>query len=248
MEDLWKAERKITGFIRRKVKEAGAKGIVVGVSGGVDSAATIALCSKAIGKKRVLAIIMPESETITNKILTDARLIAGKFAGKTYKIDFSEILKAYGRIIPIFDKEKISKGNLKARIRMGILYYFANRLGYLVAGTGDRSEIMLGYFTKYGDGGADFLPIAGLWKTEVRELAVYLGIPKSIAYKPSSPGLWKGHSAVQELGLDYSELDPILKKLIAGKTAGIQKKLLKKLRRQMKSTEHKRRMPETPNL
>ena len=206
---------KICEFIREKVREAGAKGAVVGVSGGVDSACTIALCSRALGRSGVIALIMPDGEITPESEVADAREIATKHAGKTYEIDIAKILRAYTRAIPVFnERDKVALGNLRARIRKDILYYFANSMGLLVVGTGDKSEALLTYFTKHGDGGVDILPIGDLYKTEVRELARFLGVPPHITNKPSTPTLWRGHTLEEEfMGMSYEQIDPILRKL-----------------------------------
>ena len=141
--------------------------------------------------------------------------------------------------------------NLRSRIRMVVLYYFANLYDYLVAGTGDRSEDLIGYFTKYGDGGVDFLPISHLYKTQVRKLAEFLGVPKNIAYKPSSPQLYPGHRATDEIPLDYDRLDTVEKMLFDDKLdpvqvsakSGVEIEVVKEVLRRYDLTGHKRVYP-----
>jgi len=145
----------------------------------------------------------------------------------------------------------ISNGNLRARIRMTILYYYANLKNLLVCGTGDKSEILLGYFTKYGDGAADLLPIADLYKTQVRGLARKLDLPKSIVEKPSSPRLWPGQMAEKELGATYDEIDQILYLYVElGKKVdeiidqtGIESEKVRSIVERFRKSEHKRRLP-----
>lgn len=247
---------KICSFIKRKVEKSGADGVVVGVSGGLDSAVTAALCSRAIGKENVYALILPEKETIKESTLKDAREIAGMFAGRVVEVDFTDAYRALARAMPDFaEGANIPKGNLKARLRMCILYYYANKFGLLVAGTGDRSEIELGYFTKYGDGGCDFLPIGDLYKTEVRELAHFLGVPAHVADKKPSPGLWLGHTAEEELGLPYPVIDELLKSFASGEKLDdatarlrIKKEAAVKIMIMAQESDHKRALPEVCRL
>ena len=126
---------------------------------------------------------------------------------------------------------------------MSVLYYFANSLNYLVVGTGNRSEFQIGYFTKYGDGGCDILPLAGLLKREVRKLAKDLGIPNEIIVRPPSAGLWKGQTDEGEIGLEYDDLDRCLVAIKNGKTKGIEKKSLAKVKSMVRASDHKRKMP-----
>ncbi|VVC71900.1 putative NH(3)-dependent NAD(+) synthetase [uncultured archaeon] len=243
---------RICAFIRQKVEKAGADGIVVGVSGGVDSALVAALCAKAVGKENVYGLILPEKATTPQDAVSDAREVASLFCGKENVIDFTGVLKAFAEAMPDFaEGAMIPNGNLRARIRMCILYYYANKVGLLVAGTGDKSEISLGYFTKFGDGGCDFLPIADLYKTEVREMARFLEVPAQVAEKKSSPGLWVGHTAEGELGIGYEEIDALLKAVDAGEPLleaaerlGMKKELAQKLEKMNEASAHKRAMPD----
>lgn len=247
---------KICSFIKRKVEKSGADGVIVGVSGGLDSAVTVALCSRALGKENVYGLILPEKETIKEETLKDAREIAAMFAGRVEEIDFTDAYRTLAKEMPDFaDGAKIPNGNLKARLRMCVLYYYANKFGLLVSGTGDRSEIELGYFTKHGDGAADLLPIGDLYKGEVRALAHFLGVPAQVADKKPSPGLWLGHTAEEELGLPYQTVDELLKAFSAGEklddVAGrlkIKKEAALKIKRMMDESGHKRALPEVCRL
>jgi NAD+ synthase len=241
----------LQSFIRRKVREAGAMGVVVGLSGGVDSAVVATLCARALGKRRVTALIMPESETTGEKDLKDAVRLAKRLGVKYYIIDFSSVYKEFKMILPTFGEgARIPNGNLRARIRMCILYYFANSRNLLVAGTGDRSELKMGYFTRYGDGGVDFLPIGGLYKTEVRKLAEELGVPKEIVRKKPSPSLWEGQTAEGELGISYSKLDRILMRIgkendwAIARELGLKESTIRRVRERIKLMGFKCKMPE----
>jgi len=200
------AERLIIDFIREEVRD---RGVIFGLSGGLDSSTTAGLLVRALGKEKVLALIMPEEGSTPRLDLEDALKVVEIF-GLRYKIiEITGIVESFLRHVGRFG-DRVAEGNLKARIRMAILYYFANVEKRMVVGSGDRSELAIGYFTKYGDGGVDILPIGGLYKTQVRLLAKHLGIPEEIAKKESSPRLWPGHSIREELGMDYDEIDTIL--------------------------------------
>jgi len=200
------AEKEICDFIKREVKD---RNVVLGLSGGVDSSTVAALSVRALGKDRVLALIMPEAGSTLASDVEDAIELARTLGIRYEKIDITEtverVLKASGR-----RGDKLAEGNVKARMRMTILYYMANIEGRIVVGSGDRSELLIGYFTKYGDGGVDILPLGGLYKTQVRELAKHIGIPERIVRKKSSPRLWPAHRAEDELGMSYEDVDMIL--------------------------------------
>ncbi|ODS41872.1 MAG: NAD(+) synthase [Candidatus Altiarchaeales archaeon IMC4] len=220
---------KITGWIKKQVEESGAKGIVIGMSGGIDSSVAAALCKKACGN--TLGLILPCESGPED--LEDAKLVAGKFGVETQVIDLSEVFA--GAVKPLGESDKKTQGNLKARLRMCALYYAANQKNYLVAGSGNKSEISVGYFTKHGDGAADFLPLGGLLKTEVIELAKSLGVPEKIIKKPPSAGLWAGQTDEEEMGFTYAELDRFLS------TGEGKSDTVKKIKTMIKKNEHKKR-------
>ncbi len=243
----------ITDFIRTNVASASADGVVVGLSGGVDSTVAASIATKALGKEHVLGLIMPSSYTPREDI-DDALNVAKALGIKYIYINIDPIVNAYVSTIPSFDhRNRIAAGNLLPRIRMTLLYYYANLYNYLVLGTGDRSEILLGYYTKYGDGGVDLLPLGNMYKTQVRRVAELLGFER-IARKPSSPRLWAGHRAEEELGGTYEEIDPILFAIFdLGMSLDEVYKMFRRdlvdiIMRWHKRTEHKRRMPPVPDL
>ena len=210
--DFEKTLNEILQFIRRMAQEANASGVVLGLSGGVDSTLTAALCTRALGRENVLGILMPTSFT-PERDNVDALKVAEMLAIRTEKLNIDSVCDAFMKTLQIREEDaetRIPLANIRARVRMVIAYFYANANNYLVAGTGDRSETLIGFFTKYGDGGADFFPIRHLYKTQVRELAKYLGVPKRIADKPSSPQLYPGHELSDELPLDYDKLDLVL--------------------------------------
>ena len=208
MEEL---ANKLIAWIREQVSGAGLHGVVFGLSGGVDSAVTAVLCKRAFPED-CLAVVMPCRSDEAD--IEDAQTVAGKFQVPTRTITLDEVYESLLGVLPVseFDpaSRKLAEVNLKPRLRMLTLYYLANRLGYLVVGTSNRSEISVGYFTKYGDGGVDILPLGNLVKSQVRELASHLGIPNEIIEKPPSAGLWEGQTDENEMGLTYEELDHYL--------------------------------------
>ena len=241
----------IVAFIQSKVKEANAHGLVVGLSGGIDSAVVAALSVKALGARKVTGLYLFEKDARSSEDYEDAKILAKQLKIKTYDVSITPILNSFTKELrrSLNSLSRITLANLKARSRMIILYAFANERNLIVAGTGDRSEELLGYFTKYGDGAADILPIAHLYKTEVRALASYLRIPVKIITKPSSPNLWKGQLAVHELPADYDVLDPLLVKLFDEKKspsefAGKQNRMIiKEIKSSYLGSKHKRRTP-----
>jgi NAD+ synthase len=238
MEEL---ARKLTSWIREQVKAADAKGVVLGLSGGLDSSVVAVLCKRALPQNTLAVLIPCYSSEID---LSHAHLVAQKFDIATTVVALDPVFDSLKKALPSegFDAEteKLAQANLKPRLRMLTLYYLANRLGYLVVGSGNRSELEVGYFTKYGDGGVDILPLGNLLKSQVRELASYLGIPEEIITKPPSAGLWPGQTDEGELGISYEELD---RYLIGGKASQEVKQRIEELSR---CSAHKRRPPPSP--
>jgi len=242
------AIERIVKFIRSYFEESKAKTVVVGLSGGLDSSLTATLLVKALGSDNVVGVIMPY-RTTPREDVEDAVWLAEWLRIRYYNVDICDIRDAVVRALPIFrEDDVVANGNLLPRIRMLILYYFANVMRGIVAGTGDKSEIMIGYFTKWGDGAADFLPIADIYKTQARELARKLGVPERIAYKKSSPRLWEGHTAEGELGLTYEEIDVALFALVeygmsvddAVVATGLPRRVIESVRRRIVESLHKR--------
>jgi len=227
--DFEKTVNEITSFIRRVLNEANASGVVIGLSGGVDSSLTAALCVRALGAERVLGVLMPTSFTPKEDI-KDAYELAEMFKIKTIRVDIDGILESFLKSagIPKDDpKMKMPLANLRARIRMMILYFYANAYNMLVAGT------------------------AHLYKTQVRNLAKYLGIPERIAFKPSSPQLYPGHRLLDEVPIDYDKLDPVLVGLFkyelppeeVSRKTGVPLEIVKDIMSRYEKTMHKRELP-----
>jgi len=227
----------ITEWIREQVNTAGAKGAVLGLSGGIDSSVTAVLCKRAF-PETTLCLIMP---CLNDPIdVEHANLLAEKFEIETKTVDLSRAFETMLRELEAKD-EGIPAANLKPRLRMTMLYYFANKLNYLVVGAGNKSELMIGYSTKYGDGGVDILPIGDLLKRDVIELAKHLGIPAEIIKKVPSAGLWKGQTDEGEIGITYEELDRILSGIEGDKIENLDLNLIDKVKKMIEESEHKRK-------
>lgn len=249
-------ERKLTSFIRKKVQEAGAGGVVVGLSGGIDSSVVAALCAKALGPKKVMCISMPEAKVSDQRDVADAREIADKLGVEFRVVDIAPAVKAIHQNLADYKYEaQLPNANIWPRVRMVILYYHANLLNRLVAGGGNRSELRTGYFTKYGDGASDMLPLGSLYKTQVRQLAVHLGIPQQIIAKPPTAGLWKGQTDEDELGIEYEKLDRIFAGLDMGlkpdaiaTSAGVEIHQVNSFIGRERRSLHKLRAPDIPEF
>jgi NAD+ synthase len=192
-------------MIRYEYWGSGATGIVIGLSGGVDSAVAAGFCCRAVGAEKVLGLFMPSSVS-SREDEQDVADFCRTF-GMFHRIVSIEPMLAGFKSLPGFKESQYLNGNLMARIRMTVLYYQANADNRLVCGTSNRSEYMLGYCTKFGDNAADIQPIVHLYKTEIYEVAEEMGISESIIKKPPSAGLWEGQSDEGELGLTYAEID-----------------------------------------
>jgi NAD+ synthase len=254
--DWPEVDRRVCRFIKDYVERAKAKGVVLGLSGGIDSCTIAALSTRALGGHNVLGLLLFEKETRRTEDVRHAELVAKEFGFKTETVDITPTLEAFYCSTPIFDRtDKLNKGNVKARTRMIYVYYYANRLHLIVCGSSDKSETMMGYFTKWGDVAADISPIMDLYKTQVRKLAQYIGVPEEIVEKPSSPALWPGQLAENELGIKYEQLDLILFGLerfmrpeeIAAQLH-MEKHLIDEVKCRWVSAEHKRRMLLTAKL
>ena len=205
-QDYTKIQQDIETFLKNSVSQNKADGVIFGLSGGIDSVSVAYLTAKIFGKK-ALALVMPDSTISPSSETGDALKVVGEL-GLDYKlIDIDVIHKVYSNHL---EPDERALGNLRARIRSNIIYYYANLKNFLVLGTSDKSEYSIGYFTKFGDGSADLLPISKLYKTQLREFAKMLGVPSNIITKKSSPNLWKEHIAEDELGITYEEIDSIL--------------------------------------
>ena len=250
------AERRITEFISSYLESSGIKCGVVGLSGGVDSSVTASLTVKALGPENVIGLVMPGRPTPREDV-EDAMWLAKELSIAYRVVDVELIRDSFTKAVPDYDPDnRVASGNVLSRLRMVVLYYYANKYGCAVVGTGDKSEILIGYFTKYGDGGVDLLPIGDLYKTQVRAMAKHLGLPDRIAYKPSSPRLWEGQTAEGELGVRYEDVDLALYALIdlrlnveeATSATGLPEELVRTIWDRVIRSEHKRRTPPIPRV
>ena len=250
--NLEETKKNIVEFVQDKVSQANANGLVVGLSGGIDSTLSAFLACEAVGKENVFGVVMPSTTTPTEDKLHGTTI--AQLLGIEYKeIAIDSILNEFLSVTQI-EENKLAIGNLKARIRMSIGYYYANANNYLVCGTGNKSEILIGYFTKHGDGACDIEPIGDLYKTEVYQLAKYLDVPKEILDKPPRAGLWNNQTDEDEIGMTYELLDKILYLNIEKdlKNDEIAEKLdisindIDMIINRVKRNEHKNKVPESP--
>lgn len=198
----------LESFIAHQLAASGRKGVVLGLSGGVDSALVAKLCTDALGPQRVLALGLPEGKGGVD--LRDARSYAKALGIRFRVVDIAPLVAALDAGLASKRSDRVARGNLRARVRMIVCYYVANTETRLVMGTGNKSELLTGYFTRWGDGGVDFLPIGDLYKTQVRAMARHLGVPDRIVDKTPTAGLWPGQTDEGELGISYDELDRVL--------------------------------------
>ncbi len=242
-QDYSKITKDIEKFLEDQVSQSNTKGLIFGMSGGIDSAVIAYLCARV--EKKSLALLLPDSK-ITPKIDTEDALKMIEDLGIEYKLlDINMILSQYSKVL---EPNDLAVGNLRARIRANLLYYYANAKNYLVVGSSDKSEFLIGYFTKFGDGSADILPIVSLYKTQIRELAKFLGVPDNVIAKKSSPQLWTDHSAEEEIGATYEQIDLILYSLFekhmtvdeVAKTTEIQRDIIDKIQLRYQNSKHKR--------
>lgn len=237
-------------FIRHQISLAKADGVVIGLSGGIDSSTTVAICERALGCEKVFVLLMPE-KTSNPKDQEHGLQVANQFNIPYEIIDITEIIE---RVKDVSSKGNTLNlpvlGNIKARTRMLLLYTVANSKNYLVVGSSNKSELLTGYFTKFGDGGSDLLPLGDVFKTGIRQLAAHLNLPQEIIDKPPSAGLWPGQTDEDELGIQYTVLDKILWGLehwMAPEDIATQLELpletVSQVQNLIRTSEHKRRGP-----
>jgi len=197
---------RLVDWLKDRAQEAGSKGLAVGMSGGIDSSVAAVLCKRAFPDS-VLGLVIPCHSMAGD--MEHARLVADKFRIPTETVSIDAVYDALVSVLPKDGnpERKLAEANLKPRLRMAAIYFYANRLNYLVVGSSNSCELSIGYFTKYGDGGVDIMPLGNLVKSQVRDLAQHLGIPRVIIDKPPSAGLWEGQTDEQEMGLTYEQLD-----------------------------------------
>lgn len=230
----------IEQWIAGHVSAAGVNGIVVGLSGGIDSAVVATLAVRALGPDQVTGVIMPAHSQQAD--IDDAHLLAGSIGITPLEIDLSTPFDTMVATLP--EGNDMAVANIKPRLRMITLYHIANTNGYMVVGTGNRTELLVGYFTKYGDGGVDLLPLGSLYKNQVRDLAREIGVPEPIIERPPSAGLWAGQTDEDEMGITYEELDAILAALESDQdTSAFNPERVQQVLQMMARSTHKLSMP-----
>lgn len=232
----------LINWIKEKVLSSGMRGAVLGVSGGVDSSLLAGLLAEALGPQNIIGVIMPcHSLPIDEQY---ALLLAKQFKFRTYKVDLTS---AYDLITSLLTNEigplnRISRSNIKPRLRMSILYSIAQQNNYMVCGATNKDELLYGYFTKHGDSGVDIFPLADLLKGEVTALASYIGVPDELVKRKPTAGLWEGQSDEEEIGLTYQQLD---KYFYNGEISSEYKN---KVEAAVKNTAHKRKFPDIAEI
>ena len=238
---------RIVSFIRSELKGAGLSGIVVGLSGGMDSAVVALLCARAAGRENVFGFLMPY-RTSSPESATHAQAIAEAAGISSERINISPAVDALRQALPTDDR--VRRGNIMARVRMIALYDRSAAHAALVAGTGNRTEWMLGYTTLHGDSACGFAPIGHLYKCQVRQLAAHLGVPEDVIRKPPSADLWRGQTDETELGFTYDDADWLLFNLLDKKKSGAEPtalgfdtEFIRRVKGRVAKSEFKRRMP-----
>lgn len=250
-----KLAQDVSAWLKERFNEAGAQSLVLGLSGGIDSAVVCGLAARAVGAERVLGVIMPSASNPDDAV--QAAKVASAFGVKTLTVDLTSMAATFQNAMPteaaldalslipnvdadVEGRRNLARANVRPRLRMTTLYYVANLSKGMVVGTGNKSEASIGYFTKYGDGGVDLFPIIDLYKFEVRAVAAEIGVPQSVIDRPPSAGLWDGQTDENEIGLTYAELDGALMAIERGDTSGIDPRVLDRVTAMNRGTAHKR--------
>jgi NAD+ synthase len=251
--DLSQVKRKILSFIKGKVEQSHTDGVILELSGDVNSAVTAYLCVEALGTRRVTGLLMPDLRVSVDEDVVDAKKMASELCLDVREFDIAPVHKAFMKNL---EENRLAEANLRARIRMSILYYHANVMNRLVVGAGDRSEFLLGYFTKYGNGGTDILPIADLYRSEVRKLGETLGINRRLVAKKSSRRPRAGQVIEAAFDLDYDRTDEIFRlrlddgldvETVSSRT-GIPRSKVETIILRYESSAHKRKTSEICSL
>lgn len=247
-------EKNIHRFLKKKLKNTGAKGYIIGISGGIDSAVTSKLAVDAVGAEKVHGRVMP-GKTSKQENINDAVEHCEDLGLDFEKVNIEEVVSKFSETAPL-DIDEVAEGNIRARSRMIYQYIEANERNLLVLGAGNKTEIMTGYFTKHGDGATDINPIADLYKTEVKKLAEHLGINSKFIEKEPTAGLWKDQTDESELGASYEKIDRILNKLYeenlgveeTSNATGIDESEVKRFKEIYEKSAHKREKAEYPSV
>jgi len=253
--ELERTREHVVQFIRDVVDDAGAEGAVLGLSGGIDSTLTAYLAAEALGPEQVHGLIMP-SEVNREDDRSDAERVAQELGIAYDVIEIRSIVDRFTSAFPEGRDDKLATGNVRVRVRGVLNYYVANHENRVVLGTGNRTEALTGYFTKYGDQAVDCNPIGNLYKQQVRQLAAHVGVPDDLVMRTPTAGMWVGQTDEEELGLSYDVIDAILALHVDGPLSatatvraldGVDEQQVTSVVDLYERSEHKRSMPPAPD-
>lgn len=249
--DPERAEKVLTGFLHDYVSRAGAEGVVLGLSGGLDSAVAAALAVDALGADRVDVVHLPGPSSSAEDAAV-AQEVADHLGLDLERVAITAAIEA---LAPHMGDDRAVRANLQARLRMALLYARGQAAGRLVSGTSNKSELLVGYFTKHGDGGVDLAPLGDLYKTQVRALAEAIALPASVRERAPTAGLWEGQTDEAELGMSYATLDIVLAGIETqrpddeiAEAAGLDLLQVRRVQEMIRATWHKRNPPPVPKL
>ncbi|UPW01374.1 NAD+ synthase [Halorussus gelatinilyticus] len=245
----------LVGFIRETAEAAGTDQAVLGLSGGIDSTLTAYLAVEALGEANLRGLVMP-GEVSREDNMSDAEWVAQELGIPYDVFEINPIVNEFLDTYSEAEDDRLAVGNARARTRAVLNYLVANHEGSLVLGTGNRSEALVGYFTKYGDGAVDCHPLGNLYKQQVRQLAAHVGVPEELVEKPATAGLWAGQTDEEELGIGYDALDAILALHVDGPLSvaatareldDVTEEQVRTIRGMVERSQHKRRVPPSPD-
>lgn len=245
--DLAQTERVLVDFVKEEVTKSGFKKVVLGLSGGIDSAIVAFIAAKALGPENVLGIMMPY-KTSSKESVEHAKLVVEKLGIRSKLIEITPMVDAYFEIEK--DISNMRKGNKMARERMSVLFDYSAKEGALVLGTSNKTEILLGYSTQFGDSASALNPIGDLYKTQIWEISRYMGVPSELIDKKPSADLWEGQTDESELGFSYLEADKILYEMVDERKemselleSGFNQEIIEKVTKKIKFSQYKRKLP-----
>ena len=249
--DTLEISKNITNFISKEVTKSGLTGAIIAASGGIDSSLLLALTVSALGPEHVRAITIPERDITPESDITDVMRLTEQYNVTCDIVEITPTLTALSKALPLYDpSDLLATGNLRPRIRMMVSYHYANALNMMVIGSSNKTELLTGYFTKYGDGGVDLMPLGDLYKCQIRQLAHHMGVPQEIIEKTPTAGLWPGQTDEGDMGASYDTIDLILwgrengwsAQEIASEIA-VDQSLVEKILTRVEKNEHKRHLP-----